>query len=84
MFTQEEVYVSELRAKLSKKHLAEIDQVIERLGGVNAAARLLRIKHPSVCLWRYQDIPEPRLMYLQAVRPDALEGTRFELKTEEV
>jgi hypothetical protein len=74
--------VAKLGDKLAEPHLSEVNLVIERLGGVLAAAKLLRCKHPAVCLWRYQDIPGVRVMYLQAVRPDALVGTRYEAVTE--
>lgn len=74
-----EVYVSEQSRKMSARELREINLVINRLGGIVATAKLLRCKHPPVCQWRQRGIPLQRIMYLQAVRPDVFEGTRFEV-----
>ncbi|MDA8254401.1 MAG: hypothetical protein M0Z99_01970 [Betaproteobacteria bacterium] len=46
-------------------------EIIERLGGTNAVARLCQVKPPSVSEWKTNGIPRARLMFLQAVRPDA-------------
>lgn len=72
--------MSALPKKLSGVKLKEINLVIDRLGGPAAAASFLRCKHPAVCQWRYFGIPPQRVMYLQAVRPDALIGTRYQVK----
>lgn len=69
--------------QLSADELTDVNRVIDRLGGPSAAATLLRCKHPAICQWRYVGIPPQRVMYLQAVRPDVLEGTRYEVKDEE-
>lgn len=61
---------------------AELEIVVKRLGGVYALARLCEVKHPSICQWRHNGLPAARRMFLQAVRPDAFVGTRWEVKTE--
>ena len=46
-------------------------EIIDALGGTCAVARLCGgIKPPSVTKWRTNGIPQARLMFLKAVRPD--------------
>ena len=46
-------------------------EIIDSLGGTCAVARLCGgIKPPSVTKWRTNGIPQARLMFLKAVRPD--------------
>lgn len=44
--------------------------IIDRLGGPAKVARLCRVRSQAVSQWRHDGIPDARLMYLQAVRPD--------------
>lgn len=44
--------------------------VIDRLGGVCAAARFFEIEPPSICDWRENGVPKARGMYLKLARPD--------------
>ena len=46
-------------------------QIIDALGGTCAVAKLCGgIKPPSVTKWRTNGIPQARLLYLKAIRPD--------------
>ena len=46
-------------------------EIIDALGGTCAVAGLCGgIKPPSVTKWRTNGIPQARLMFLKAVRPD--------------
>jgi hypothetical protein len=54
------------------------DEIIARLGGPTAVAKLCDCSPQAVCQWIGQDpegqqreIPKARLMYLRAIRPDA-------------
>lgn len=47
-------------------------EIIARLGGVTAVARMFRIKPPSACQWRTAGIPAARMMYLEVAHPEAL------------
>jgi hypothetical protein len=44
--------------------------VIELLGGTAEVSRLCRVSSQAVSKWKREGIPEARLMYLQAIRPD--------------
>ena len=46
--------------------------VIDRLGGTAAVARMCDIKPPSVSEWRRNGIPKPWLKFLRLARPDVL------------
>jgi hypothetical protein len=60
------------------------DEIIARLGGTAAVARLCQCTPQAVSQWfglnpdtgEQREIPKARLMYLQAVRPDAFEERR--------
>lgn len=45
-------------------------EIIERLGGTIAVARLCEVKPPSVSDWKKNGIPKARLMFLRLARPD--------------
>lgn len=46
-------------------------EIISRLGGTNAVARLCQIKPPAVSEWKSRGIiPPARLMFLRLARPD--------------
>ncbi|WP_025138110.1 hypothetical protein [Achromobacter sp. DH1f] len=45
--------------------------IIDRLGGTAAVARLCKVKDPSVSDWRKGGIPSARRMFLETIRPDA-------------
>lgn len=48
-------------------------EVIRRLGGTQAVARLFNIKPPSVSEWKKKnEIPPARLQFIAFARPDAL------------
>lgn len=46
------------------------DEIIDALGGTSEVARLCEVKDPSVSQWRRHGIPNYRLMYLKAIRPE--------------
>jgi len=46
-------------------------QIIDRLGGTTAVARICRVQPPSVSEWRVNGIPSARRQYLELLRPDA-------------
>ncbi|SFI76273.1 hypothetical protein [Nitrosomonas sp. Nm34] len=48
----------------------EHSKIIDKLGGTSATAKLLKISSQAVSKFRKTGIPEARLMYLQAIRPD--------------
>lgn len=45
-------------------------EIIDRLGGTVAVAKLCEVEPPSVSEWRHRGIPRARLMYLKLARPD--------------
>jgi hypothetical protein len=45
-------------------------EIIERLGGTFAVARLCKVKSPSVSEWKKNGIPQARRQYLELLRPD--------------
>lgn len=46
-------------------------EVIDRLGGTAAVARLCKVRSPSVSEWRVNGIPAARRQFLELLRPDA-------------
>jgi len=53
-------------------------QIIDRLGGTTAVARLCEIRPASVSEWRTKGIPKARLMYLRVIRPDVFKALERE------
>ncbi len=52
-----------------------VSDIIEKLGGTTAVARLCKVAPPSVSEWRSRNvIPRARLMYLELLRPDVFGG----------
>lgn len=45
-------------------------EIIDRLGGTTAVARLCEIEPPSVSEWKKRGIPKAQLKYLRLLRPD--------------
>lgn len=63
------------------------DEIIARLGGPTAVAKLCECTPQAVCQWigldeegNQREIPKARLMYLKAVRPDAFAEPRARTK----
>lgn len=54
------------------------NKVIDLLGGTTAVAVMCKVKPPSVSEWRKSGIPDARLMYLQAIRPDVFAEAQAE------
>lgn len=46
-------------------------EIIDRLGGTAAVARMCKVRMPSVSEWRLTGIPAARRQYLELLRPDA-------------
>jgi hypothetical protein len=46
-------------------------QIIDRLGGTAAVARMCNVKQPSVSEWRTRGIPAARRQYLELLHPQA-------------
>lgn len=44
--------------------------IIDELGGTSAVAEMCNVTTGAVSQWRHNGIPEARMMYLKAVRPD--------------
>lgn len=51
------------------------NEIIDALGGTAKAARLCKVKDPSVSQWRKAGIPQARLMFIKVVRPDVFNMT---------
>ncbi len=49
------------------------NDVIDRLGGTGATAKLCKTSPGAVSQWRRDGIPGARLMYLKLARPDVFE-----------
>ncbi len=49
-------------------------EVIDRLGGTTAVAKICECKAPSVHDWRTYGIPKARLMFLKLLHPEAFVG----------
>ena len=45
--------------------------LIEEMGGESSLAALLHCKTPSIYAWRKKGVPQARLMFLQAMFPNA-------------
>ena len=45
-------------------------EIIDKLGGTTAVARLCKVRSPSVSEWRNRGIPTARLQFLELLRPD--------------
>ena len=46
-------------------------QIIDKIGGTVAVARICKVSSQAVSKWRSAGIPEARLMYLKVVKPEA-------------
>lgn len=54
-----------------KKELnQEACRIITAIGGTSATARLCNVEPPSVTEWKYNGIPDARLMFLKLAWPD--------------
>lgn len=51
----------------------QANEIIDRLDGTGAVAKLCETSAGAVSQWRKAGIPKARLMYLKAIRPDAFE-----------
>jgi hypothetical protein len=49
------------------------NEILDKLGGSHAVARIFEIRGPSVSDWRKYGIPKARRMYLQVVYPHVFE-----------
>lgn len=56
-------------------------QIIEALGGTAAVSRLFGLSMPSVSDWKKAGIPKTRMMYLEAVHADKLQGINLAAAT---
>lgn len=45
-------------------------EIIDRLGGTVATAELCEVSSQAVSQWRNDGIPQARVMYLRAIRPE--------------
>jgi hypothetical protein len=45
-------------------------ELIEKLGGGAAVARLINVKPPSIVYWKKKGIPKLRMIQLKSLRPD--------------
>lgn len=50
---------------------ANHSMLIDHLGGTTEVAKLCDVRTQAVSKWRKSGIPRARLMFLEAVRPDA-------------
>ena len=51
--------------------MMDVNNIIDKLGGTAAVARLCQVEAPSVSEWRRRnEIPKARLMFLMLARPD--------------
>lgn len=55
----------------SMKTHANHSMLIDHLGGTTEVAKLCDVRTQAVSKWKKQGIPKARLMFLEAVRPDA-------------
>lgn len=55
-------------------------EIIDRLGGTTAVARMFEIEPPSVSEWRTEGIPKARLMYLKLAHPEVFSENRKQLR----
>lgn len=49
-------------------------EIIDRLGGTSAVARLFNIKPPSVSDWRLNGIPQTAIKFLWLAYPEVMSG----------
>lgn len=49
-------------------------EIIDRLGGTSAVARLCDIRSPSVSEWKHAGIPKGWMKYFRAIRPEIFES----------
>lgn len=50
--------------------------LIDKLGGTTAVAKLCEVQPPSVSEWRNKGIPKHQLKFLRVVRPDVFGADR--------
>lgn len=55
-------------------------EIIDRLGGTTAVAKMFEIEPPSVSEWRSNGIPKARMMYLRLAHPEVFVEVRKELR----
>lgn len=53
---------------MNKEH----SEIIDRLGGTCATARLFKVTSQAVSKWRNEGIPSYRIDYLELLRPDVI------------
>jgi DNA-binding transcriptional regulator YdaS (Cro superfamily) len=53
--------------------MKDANDIIDRLGGTLAVARLFAIKPPSVSGWRKKGIPQARMQYIKLAHPELFE-----------
>ncbi len=54
-------------------------EIIDRLGGTFAVAKLFNLAPPSVSEWKAKEkIPEARMMFLRLARPDVFSSVQCE------
>jgi hypothetical protein len=51
-------------------------EIIEKLGGTFAVAKLCRVKPPSVSEWKRDGIPSARRQFLELLRPDVFASAK--------
>lgn len=54
----------------------EANEVIQRLGGTNKAARICDVSPQAVSQWRTNGIPKAQRRYLLVVRPDVFKPAK--------
>ena len=50
------------------------NDVIDKLNGTGAVAKLCEVSPAAVSQWRHDGIPPARLMYVKLARPDVFEA----------
>lgn len=55
-------------------------EIIDRLGGTTAVAKIFEIESPSVSEWRVNGIPKARMMYLKLAHPEVFSENRKKLR----
>lgn len=61
---------------------AEVEAIVERLGGPGAVAKRFDISDAAVQQWKVNGLPELRQLQISLFNPEALAGTRYEVKDE--
>lgn len=61
------------------KQMNNDNDIIDQLGGTVRVAELCKVRPQAVSKWRRDGIPQARLMFLAAIRPDVVRtnSTRF-------